>query len=414
MADLGRAVRTSYAVATVAGVAFFAVSVVLLGVWPGRVLDRQMREMAPGAPLALTPSEQRGRLIYGREGCAYCHTQQVRFLHADMLRFGAPTLAWETQVDYPHLWGTRRIGPDLSRQTAVHTEDWHYAHLFDPRALAPRSVMPAYQALFDGSPLRPRQEARDLVAYLDTLGRARELAAPEGEARARERCNCPDDEMAQMAFAAAAVNAHPARTQPSADGPALPPAAAGRRGQDLYADRCAGCHGPEGAGDGPAAQWLSPRPADLTAHRYTRARLSDALWHGVAGTAMQAFRDHGLDDLAALAATVDGLASAAAGAPSETLETEALGAEVYRAHCAQCHGAEGDGRGSAAAELRVAATSFKRQRATLAHALEAIRAGVEGTQMAPWGGRLSEAEQQAVARYVRTLFVPDAPGPGGR
>ena len=128
----------SYTVAIVAGVAFFALSIVVLGVWPGRVLDRQMRDMAPTAQLLLTASEQRGRLVYGREGCAYCHTQQVRFLHADMQRFGAPTLAWETQVDYPHLWGTRRIGPDLARETAVQTEDWHYAHLFDPRALAPR------------------------------------------------------------------------------------------------------------------------------------------------------------------------------------------------------------------------------------------------------------------------------------
>ena len=402
----------SYTVAIVAGVAFFALSIVVLGVWPGRALDRQMRDMAPTAPLLLTASEQRGRLVYGREGCAYCHTQQVRFLHADMQRFGAPTLAWETQVDYPHLWGTRRIGPDLARETAVHTEDWHYAHLFDPRALAPRSVMPAYRLLFDGSPLRPRQEARDLVAYLETLGRPRELAAPEGEARARDRCNCPGDAMAQMAFEAASINAHPARPRPAADGPALPPASDTRRGSNLYADRCAGCHGAGGLGDGPAAPWLSPRPADLTAHRYTRARLSDALWHGVAGTAMQAWRDHTVEDLAALATAVDRLASTDVDAADELGDQLARGAQVYLTHCAQCHGTDGDGRGSAAAQLRVAPTNFRRQRATASLTLAAIRDGVEGTQMAAWSGRLTADEQRAVAQYVRRFFVPDPSGPG--
>ena len=91
----------AYLAAAVAGVAFFVMSVALLGVWPGRVLDRQVRAMSPERPLGLTVSEERGRTVYSREGCAYCHTQQVRFVHADMRRFGAPTLAWETRFDFP-------------------------------------------------------------------------------------------------------------------------------------------------------------------------------------------------------------------------------------------------------------------------------------------------------------------------
>ena len=86
--------------ASVAGVVFFAMSVVLLGVWPKRVLDAQTKAMAPEYALGLSDSARRGRAIYSREGCAYCHTQQVRYLHADMARFGAPTLAWETRLDY--------------------------------------------------------------------------------------------------------------------------------------------------------------------------------------------------------------------------------------------------------------------------------------------------------------------------
>ena len=96
-AGAGRSLRMAYLVASVAGVAFFVMSVALLGVWPGRVLERQTLAMSPERPLGLTVGEERGRAIYAREGCAYCHTQQVRYVHADMKRFGAPTLAWETR-----------------------------------------------------------------------------------------------------------------------------------------------------------------------------------------------------------------------------------------------------------------------------------------------------------------------------
>ena len=180
----GRALRMAYLVAAVAGVAFFVMSVTLLGVWPGRVLNRQVRAMSPERALGLTVSEERGRAIFGREGCAYCHTQQIRFVDADMRRFGAPTLAWETRFDFPHLWGTRRIGPDLARAGSVRTDDWHFAHLFAPRSVVTESVMPSYAWLFDGAPDRPSQSARDLVAYLQSLGRARELPP---ELRVRHR-----------------------------------------------------------------------------------------------------------------------------------------------------------------------------------------------------------------------------------
>src|SRR5439155_10931339 len=86
----------------------------------------------------LTASEQRGRVIYGREGCAYCHTQQIRSLAADVRRFGAPTEPWETKYDYPQLWGTRRIGPDLSREFNLHSRDWQLTHLYNPRLVVDR------------------------------------------------------------------------------------------------------------------------------------------------------------------------------------------------------------------------------------------------------------------------------------
>lgn len=407
----GRALRMAYLVAGVAGVVFFVMSVGLLGVWPGRALEAQTRAMSPPHPLGMSPSEQRGRVIYSREGCAYCHSQQVRYVSADMARFGAPTLAWETRLDYPHLWGTRRIGPDLAREGAARSTDWHLAHLFAPRAVVPSSVMPAYPTLFDGSADRPRQEARDLVAYLDTLGRAREIAGPEGEAHARAACNCADDGMALMAFHSP-LNAHPARTRRKGDIPALPPDRDPGRGRRLYADHCASCHGATGRADGPGARALSPRPSNLADHEYRGDRLAQALWNGVAGTAMPAWRDHQLADLASLAEAVRQLSTVRADTAASD-DIRELGARVYAANCVQCHGERGGGDGTAAAELPMAPTNFRWQRPSLAQSLSALRNGVEGTPMAPWTARLNDDELLAAAYYVRGFFEGDQVSPGG-
>lgn len=399
----GNALRMAYAVASVAGIGFFILSVALLGYWPKRVLDAEAKAMAPEAALPLSPSEARGRVIYAREGCAYCHTQQVRYLDQDMARFGAPTLAWETRFDYPHLWGTRRIGPDLARAGGNHSDDWHYQHFYAPRSVVSLSVMPAYPGLFDGSATRPRQDARDLVAYLNSLGRARELAAPEGEAHARDACNCADDEMMQMAFHGA-LNASPARTRRSREAPALPGAGDRAAGAALYTDHCASCHGTRGAGDGPGAAGLSPAPANLADHEYTNARVAQALWNGVSGTAMPAWRDHAPADLASLVAAVQALRAPAQEAQPSPEQLD-QGARVYAQHCAQCHGVRGDGLGTAAAALTVAPADFTAQRATLARSATAIRRGVPGTPMAPFTTELTDADVTAVSHYVRAFYA---------
>ncbi|NOT27677.1 MAG: c-type cytochrome [Acidobacteria bacterium] len=402
----GRVLRMAYLVASVAGVGFFALSVVLLGYWPKQVLDAQTRAMGPEFVLELTPSATRGRAVYAREGCAYCHTQQIRYLASDHARFGAPTLAWETRRDYPHLWGTRRIGPDLSRAAGTRPDDWQLAHLFAPRALVAQSVMPAYTSLFDGAPDRPRQEARDLVAYLNTLGRARELAGAEGESRAQQACNCADDEMAQMAFHGS-LNTHPAQARRTREAPMLPDAGDLPRGQRLYAARCASCHGPRGEGDGPGAVALLPAPTNVTEHEYASARIGAALWNGVAGTAMPAWRDYSPEDLAALVAAVRALSAPGTEAelPAGLLER---GRQTYREHCVQCHGERGDGAGPAAAELTIAPADLTSGRATLARTVATLRSGIPGTPMAPWTARLANADLIAVAHYVRSLYEPAA------
>ncbi len=402
----GRVLRTSYVVAGVAGLGFFAMSVLLLGVWPGAVLEQQIETMAPENPLPLTASELRGRQIYSREGCAYCHTQQVRYLPNDTARFGAATLAWETNFDYPHLWGTRRIGPDLARESGVRSADWQLSHLYQPRAVVRDSVMPAFAYFFDGAPDRPRQDALDLLAYLETLGRARELAGADGEARARSACGDCSEDVIRYAFDAE-LNTNPARTRRGGDVPMLAASDDLDLGREVYARDCASCHGDTGKGDGPGAAGLLPKPANLAEHDYTLERLSGALWNGSVGTAMSAWRDLPETNRAAVAAVVRGF-HAPQPEPQLTSDILDLGARVYRDHCAQCHGDNGAGDGTAADRFPVAPTNFRLQRPTLAESQRAVRDGVPGTEMAPWSLKLPDDEVQASAFYVRTLYQGDA------
>jgi len=148
---------------------------------------------------------------------------------------------------------------------------------------------------------------------------------------------------------------------------------------------------------------LLPRPANLAEHEYSQDRLSFALWNGIAGTAMPAWRDLPLGDLASLAGFVRGLYAERRepNLPAQVLESGAL---VYADHCSQCHGARGAGDGSAVSELRILPASFAGARPSLAVSLRALRNGVEGTPMAPWTGKLSEAELSAVAYYVRGFY----------
>jgi cytochrome c oxidase cbb3-type subunit 2 len=402
-----RILRMSYAVAGIGGLGFFVMSILLLAVWPGRVLQEQMRAMSPEHPLGLTASETRGRRIYAREGCAYCHTQQIRYAAADVARFGRATLAWETIFDYPQLWGTRRIGPDLSRETSARTADWQLSHLYSPRSVVRDSVMPAFPWLFDGAPDRPKQEGVDLLAYIETLGRGRMLAAPEGEARARAACNCSDEER-RFAFGSGVLNASPAIAR-QGDYPKLDSSSDLKRGSQLYARNCASCHGTRGEGDGPGASGLRPRPMNLSEQEYTRDRLSSSLWNGVAGTAMPAWRDLSRADLAALA-EVTRRFHAAQPEPAIPAEVLVLGAKVYSDRCAQCHGEKGAGDGYAVKEFDIAPTNFQSQRPSLAASLRALRNGIEGTPMVPWSNELSEAELSAVAYYVRG-FYQGSPNP---
>lgn len=127
-----------------------AAFVILIGtvvtvVLPFRWISAQ--RPAPSAESPYTALQLEGRDIYIREGCNNCHTQTVRSVMADVLRYGEPSRAEESAFDRPFLWGSRRTGPDLARIGGKYPDQWHYAHFDNPQGLVPRSNMPSYAFL---------------------------------------------------------------------------------------------------------------------------------------------------------------------------------------------------------------------------------------------------------------------------
>src|SRR6266404_4218997 len=404
----------AHVIAFGAGVGFFALSFLVLAILPGKELANEIKRAAPVTMPTLTASEQRGRVIYGREGCAYCHTEQVRSLAADVRRFGAPTEAWETKYDYPQLWGTRRIGPDLSREFNLHPGDWQLTHLYDPRLVVRDSVMPPYQWLFNGSPGQPTQEALDLLVYIESLGRARHLSGFERQALV----SSDTSSMSDMAMA----------SEPSAEAtpPTVPIAMIGgyspsapllhaasdpndlreevSRGGSFFAANCASCHGPGGRGDGRASASLLPKPANLTAAQFSDERLSSVLWNGISGSSMPPWRQFAAEDLRALVAYIRSLNVPRA--PSAASETATLdqGKAFFAAFCGSCHGSSGAGNGPTAGVLAPPPTNFHLKRPTEERAWEVLENGVPGTAMPPWKDQLSDDQRHALVEVVCSLY----------
>ncbi|MCE0732887.1 cytochrome-c oxidase, cbb3-type subunit II [Halomonas sp. G15] len=148
----------------------------------------------------LSALELEGRDIYRREGCVGCHSQMVRPFRAETERYGHYSVAGESVYDHNFLWGSKRTGPDLARVGGRYSDDWHRAHMYNPRDVVPESVMPAYPWLFENtldgedtpkkmralralgvpytdeqidnatSEVRGEQEITALIAYLQQLG----------------------------------------------------------------------------------------------------------------------------------------------------------------------------------------------------------------------------------------------------
>lgn len=142
-----------------------------------------------------TPLELAGRNIYVREGCYNCHSQMVRPLRDESERYGHFSLAAESMYDHPFQWGSKRTGPDLARVGAKYSDEWHRAHMLNPRSLVPESVMPGYPFLattrIDPKSLEAHLKANRAVGvpYTDAM-----IANAAQDALAQAN---PDDENAE-------------------------------------------------------------------------------------------------------------------------------------------------------------------------------------------------------------------------
>ena len=161
--------------------------------------QRSTTQAAPGLK-PYTALQVAGRDIYVREGCYNCHSQMIRPLRAETLRYGTYSRAGEFVYDHPFQWGSKRTGPDLARVGGRYSDEWHRLHLIDPRALVPESNMPGFpwlektvlapaevqpkmralrrvgvpysDAQIEAAPaeLKDKTELDALVAYLQVLG----------------------------------------------------------------------------------------------------------------------------------------------------------------------------------------------------------------------------------------------------
>jgi len=130
-----------------------------------------------------------GRDVYLREGCYGCHSQMIRPLLAETLRYGHYSMAGESVWDHPFQWGSKRTGPDLARVGGKYSDEWHRIHLENPRDVVPESNMPAYSWLpkgkVDPAGMAPRMRALRTVGVpytdADIAGAADEVAGKTDE-----------------------------------------------------------------------------------------------------------------------------------------------------------------------------------------------------------------------------------------
>jgi len=204
-----------------------------------------------------TPLQLEGRDIYIREGCNNCHTQTVRPLLSDVGRYGDYSKTGEFVYDQPHLWGSRRTGPDLARIGGKYPDAWHYKHFAEPKSMVPKTNMPVY-AFFnrpldsslsekkmkalkfpytpaDLEALKGKTEMDAMVAYMQKLGN-----------------DIPWRKAKQTTLAGDLKN------------PFTGDKAAVAEGKTIYARDCAQCHGADLKGDvGPGLIKTGKPDADL-------------------------------------------------------------------------------------------------------------------------------------------------------
>ena len=116
-----------------------------------------------------TPLELEGRDLYIREGCNNCHSQLVRPFRSEVKRYGESSKSGEYVYDHPHLWGSKRTGPDLMRVGGKYPHSWHFSHMWNPQATTTGSIMPAYKWMFDNKKMK-HDDIQKKMSVMKILG----------------------------------------------------------------------------------------------------------------------------------------------------------------------------------------------------------------------------------------------------
>ncbi|MBI3582171.1 MAG: cbb3-type cytochrome c oxidase subunit II [Nitrospinae bacterium] len=415
------------AVFIIAGLIFFAAAVMVQGVIPSHTVElnsNKVTDEATGLPILAsdyTPLEQRGRHIYIREGCWYCHSQYIRPVAGETMRWGPLSQLGEYDFDQPQMLSTRRIGPDLNRVGRKYGDGWHVAHHWDPRQVVPDSIMPRFPWLFekgkDGTPVL-NDEGKEVVAYIQKLGTNigdwREGFAPTSLVAGEASMTSQADSAEQLAL-----------------------------GSKVYARRCAGCHGAKGDGKGQSAPFLDVKPRDFTSgvFKFHSTPGADALptdqdlyvtiTHGLWGTPMPPWYVLSSQQRVAVVKYVKTFSKAWKGrtaaepiavTPEPAVSENSLrhGGQVFTDNCAMCHGDTGRGDGPAADDLtdkwgfHVRPADFTLPAGVVGgvklghdgpHIFKTAMNGVGGTPMPVFAETLAPQDVWDVAHFVQSIRI---------
>jgi cytochrome c oxidase cbb3-type subunit I/II len=368
-------------VTLVAGIAFFYLALVTQGFLPFfepsartakvtavvRTDLGQLKWMQTRAT-AYTPQEQRGRDVYLREGCWYCHSQFVRPVTGETRRWGPVTESGEFVFDIPHLFGTRRIGPDLMRVGLKFSNEWHLAHFWNPRMLSPDSIMAPYRGLFE----RPAQA----VAIVDDGAGNRTLEKMP---------------LTERLFDFASKE--PIRLTPNADGLLFVPMQARGKAPIILTPS------QEYKGNTVKIAAETPDLEALIAY-VQKLGMDRGKWRDL-------FEPQSLEVMDVTLPRSE--------------EWIAHGKEVYERRCLGCHGEKGDGNGPAATFLYLqrprnfnnAVFKFRLTKESIptdGDLLRTISRGVRGTAMPPWYD-LPLNDRLAVIQYIKYVLAVDRSDP---
>ena len=410
-----------------AGIGFFSLAVIIQGALPLWTMKKQtatVKEVMAGELIQVAPyseQETQGRQVYIREGCWYCHSQYIRPVTGESWRWGPVSQAGEHVFDRPHLLGTRRIGPDLTRVGRKYGDDWHIAHFWNPREVVGNSIMPRFTWLFEKNESEEpilNEDGKALISYIQRMG------TNIGDWRA--------------GFASTSISQGISKKFEGQD-----KETALSIGKQVYEARCLGCHGSMGDGKGPAAKFLNPKPRDFTKGVFkfrstpgkdslpTDSDLYHALKHGLWGTSMPAWYSLKDEELFAVIQYLktfskrwesEDIKESIPVPPEPQLKLESIenGARLYQSKCMICHGPEGKGNGPLAGKVKdtwgypIQPANFTLSAGEKGgvklghdsrHLYITLMTGIGGVPMPLYQDQLSPSEIWDIVHYVQSLRV---------